>query len=289
MTQSDSAAIRALLDSDPIWAAYALADLQPAFAPYCDWHVAADGRGLTLVFTGLSIPTLYAFGPAASVAQALSAIELPTRIYATVREEHWPEVRRLFDFSADSRPMWRMALPADVDVAPPNGPRLVRLTVEDSRRLQELYRHGGTFTPDAFDAYQVENGVFYGVVAEDGRLAAAGGTHIVDWTHGVAAIGNMYTRPDQRRRGHARLIVQAIVAALRARDVDNIVLNVDQRNAGARQLYESFGFEIYCPYWEGIGVKRKNVKREDRETRGQYMRGHLTFYASRFTPYVLFS
>jgi len=260
MTSSpDPAAIRALLNSDPIWAAYALADLQPAFAPYCDWHVAAGGRGLTLVFTGLSIPTLYAFGPAASVAQALDDIELPARIYATVREEHWPVIERRFDFSADSRPMWRMAMPVDATVDPPDDLRLVRLTVADSRRLKALYQRGGPFAPDAFDAYQVENGVFYGVVDEGGSLAAAGGTHIVDWTHGVAAIGNMYTRPDQRRQGHARLVIQALVAALQAGGVDNIVLNVDQRNAGARQLYEEFGFEIYCPYMEGIGVRRDRM------------------------------
>jgi ribosomal protein S18 acetylase RimI-like enzyme len=257
MTTPDPAAIRALLNSDPVWAAYALADLQPAFEPYCEWRLAADGRGLALVFTGLSIPTFYAFGPAASVAQAMDDIELPARIYATVREEHWPVIERRFDFSADSRPMWRMAMPADAAIDPSEDPRLVRLTVEDSPRLEALYRRGGPFAPDAFDAYQVENGVFYGVVDEDGGLAAAGGTHIVDWTHGVAAIGNMYTRPDQRRRGHARLVIQALVAALQTGGVNNIVLNVDQRNAGARQLYAEFGFEIYCSYWEGIGVKRK--------------------------------
>lgn len=261
MTSLDQTAIRALLNEEPTWAAYALADLQPAFAPYCDWHVADDGRGLALIFTGLSIPTLYAFGPAASVAQVLAGIEWPERIYATVREEHWPEVGRLFGFSVDSRPMWRMFMPAGVAVDPPEDPRLVRLTVEDSPRLEELYRHGGSFTPDAFNAYQVENGVFYGVMDEDGRLAAVGGTHVVDWTHGVAAIGNMYTRPDQRRRGHAHLVIQAIVAALQAGGVDNIVLNVDQRNAGARKLYEKFGFEIYCPYMEGIGVRRDRMTR----------------------------
>jgi hypothetical protein len=76
MTTPDPAAIRALLNSDPVWAAYALADLQPAFEPYCEWRLAADGRGLALVFTGLSIPTFYAFGPAASVAQAMDDIDL---------------------------------------------------------------------------------------------------------------------------------------------------------------------------------------------------------------------
>ena len=252
----NDAAIRSILNSDPVWAAYGLADLQADFAPYCQWTVADDERGLALIFTGLSIPTLFTFGPAASVANAIASIDLPEKVYITVRDEHYPEVARYYDFRADYRPMWRMAMPADVTVAIPVDPRLVRLTVDDSARLRRLYQYGGSFAPDAFDPYQVENGAFFGIVGGDGELVAAGGTHIVDWKHGVAGIGNMYTRPDQRRHGHAIKIVQAIVATLQGGNVRNIVLNVDQRNEGARILYERFGFDLHCPYVEGIGMKR---------------------------------
>jgi GNAT superfamily N-acetyltransferase len=76
-----------------------------------------------------------------------------------------------------------------------------------------LFAHGGAFTPDAFAAHQVESGVFYGVEDATGALAAVGGTHIVDYTRGLAAIGNMYTRPDCRGRGFASAVLAAIVAS----------------------------------------------------------------------------
>lgn len=255
-TQSDVGEVRRILAADPVWGAYALADLQPAFAPHCEWTIGNDGRALTLIFTGLSIPALFTFGPAERVADVIARTNLPDRIYITVREEHYPAVERRYDFTADYRPMWRMFLPTHVNVEPPADARLMRLAVDDSERLHRLYGQGGDFAPDAFDPYQIENGLFFGIVDEDDELAAAGGTHIVDWMQGVAAIGNMYTRPDQRRQGHARQIVTAIVAGLRAGGVQNIVLNVDRRNEGARTLYERFGFVAHCPYVEGIGVIR---------------------------------
>ena len=102
--------------------------------------------------------------------------------------------------------------------------------------LNALYACGGPFAPDAFEGYQLDNGVFFGVEGENGELIAAGGTHIVDWTYGIGAIGNMYTRPDQRGNGYAAAVLQGIVLALREGDVGNIVLNVDQRNVGAKRF-----------------------------------------------------
>ena len=198
---------------------------------------------------------LFAAGSVESVAASVAEIELPERLYITLREEHFPAAERYYDFSADVRPMRRMRLPVEQMMAPPEQPAL-RLTTEMSEQLRDLYAHGGDFAPDAFDAYQIDNGVFFGVLDDTGKLAAAGGTHIVDWTAGIGAIGNMYTRPNQRQRGHASTIVRAIVHELRADGVTNIVLNVDQRNEGAHRLYLQHGFVEHCPYIEGIGIQR---------------------------------
>jgi ribosomal protein S18 acetylase RimI-like enzyme len=131
-----------------------------------------------------------------------------------------------------------------------------RLGRADAPDLQTLFAHGGEFTPNAFDPYQLDGGVFYGIFGGPGELLAVGGTHIVDWSSGVAAIGNMYTRSDQRGRGYASVILAAIIAELRDRQVANIVLNVEQRNQGAQRLYARHGFVVYCSFVEGIGVKR---------------------------------
>ena len=252
--------IRAILRRDPVWAAYALADLQPAFDPYCRWQVAdsPEGPGLTLLYTGLSIPTLVTVGAPAAVAQALTATPLPDRAYLTVREEHEPLVAAHYDLGQDRRPMWRMVwarperrLPSPVDVA-----RVQRLGPADAPALQRLYAQGGPFAPDAFDPYQLDNGLFYGVWEGPEELAAAGGTHIVNQAEQVAAIGNVYTRPDRRRQGLARAITQALVAGLQAADIRLVVLNVDQRNQAARTLYDALGFRVHCPYVEGVAVRR---------------------------------
>ena len=88
-----------------------------------------------------------------------------------------------------------------------------------------------------------------------GELLAAGGTHILDRQSGVAAIGNIYTRPDQRGQGYASAVFQAIAGTLMDENYSNIFLNVNQRNTTARQLYQRYRFEIYCPFLEGTGIK----------------------------------
>jgi ribosomal protein S18 acetylase RimI-like enzyme len=250
----NEARIRQLLTVDPVWCAYALADLQPAFAPYCRWQIGTgrDGAGLVLLFGGLIPCVLFSTGAAEGVAAALAQAELPDHVYITIPEAHLPVVARHYDFGGSTRPMARLVLtgaPAARDGAPP----VVRLGPEDGARIQALFRHGGPFTPDGFDPYQLADGVFYGVTDGTNGLAAVGGTHIVDWESSIAAVGNMYTRPDCRGRGFATAILQAIVGALRARAVQMIVLNVDRRNTAAQRLYMHHGFTRHCTYLEGIG------------------------------------
>ncbi len=257
MEQPSHERIRRILSADPIWCAYALADLQPAFKPYCRWHVSEydDEAAVALIFTGLEIPTLFTVGSVAHMVEAVAQIDLPKTVYLTIPDGHVDYIASLYDFSSDRRPMWRMFLPVDVNLDQPAAPGLRSMTRVDVEQLNRLYAHGGSFAPDAFEAYQLDNGVFFGVENGDGELVSAGGTHIVDWTQGIGAIGNMYTRPDQRGKGYAAAVLQGIVSALREGDVDNIVLNVDQRNTGAKRLYEKSGFEVHGSYVEGIGKK----------------------------------
>ena len=243
-----------ILAADPVWSAYAMADLQPDFAPHCRWYTAQtdEGAGLVLIYTGLEPPILLTVGEPGAVEEALSQIDLPPQVYLSIRDEHEPVVACWYDVSSDRRPMYRLGLPRDVDFEFPHGASLNRLAREDAPHLRKLYAHGGDFAPDAFDPYQIDNGVFLGVEAQSGDLIAAGGTHIVDWQQGIAAIGNMYTLPRHRGLGHGKYVLQALVASLRERDVETIVLNVDQRNAGAKRLYERNGFMVHCSFVEGI-------------------------------------
>lgn len=287
---ADTGVIAGLLAVDPVWSAYALADLQPEMAPYCRWLVHTNGasNAVVLVFDGLETPALFTEGDPAALETMLAGADLPARVYLTVREEHVPVIARRYDHH-DRRHMWRMVLggargegrvaqgisfdaEGEEEKAQAVGSSLLceplplrasaseilhrvrRLTVADVPLVRVLLAHGGPFAPDAFAEYQVKQGVFFGVEDGAGGLAAVGGTHIVDYASGVAAIGNMYTRPDCRGRGYAGAILGAIVAEVRANGATTIVLNVDHRNTGARRLYEQHGFTVHCPYIEGIAT-----------------------------------
>ena len=127
----------------------------------------------------------------------------------------------------------------------------MRLSRAHSSQLAELYALGGGI---AFGPAQVEEGAFYGVLA-DGQLIAAAGTHLVSPAYGVAAVGNVFTHPAHRGRGYGTAMTSAVVAELLQRDLRDVILNVGQDNAGAIRIYERLGFECYCPFLEGPASK----------------------------------
>jgi len=258
MLSSDVKQVQQILQRDPIWSVYAIADLQPVFAPYCHWSVVSgeQGEAVILLFMALQPPILFATGDEQAVVTALAASPLPERVYVTLRPEHVALVGEYYAWVEEVHPMTRMVLAADVQVTMPAISTLVRLQPTDTEAITALYRQGGPFTPDYFDPYQLDDGIFYGVKDAQGGLVAVGGTHIIAWQEGMGAIGNMYTHPTQRGKGYARAVLGAIITELQARNVTTIVLNVDERNTTACGLYERFGFTPYCTFVEAEGVRK---------------------------------
>ena len=274
-------AVRDILSQDPVWAAYAIADLRPDLARYCRWMVGPDASGLALLFTGLEPPILLSAGTPDGVAAALNDAELPDEVFLSIRTSHLPAVRRHYP-RIDRHDMLRMALAPVQNVPAPSMPA-VPLSIADEHRLQTLYRHGGEFAPDAFTPSQLNDGYFFGIEDEGGALAAAGGTHIafrsdgphsgnlqeshpqkadaIDriLSHGVAAIGNIYTRPDFRGRGYGKAVTARITQALQADDYGLIVLNVSKQNLVARSIYEKLGFVTHCLFVEGCARRNREV------------------------------
>lgn len=251
--------IRRILHVDPIWSVYALADLYPPFAAHSRWQAVQTEQeaGVLLLYGEFAPYVLFVTGDPTAVAQVLEMAELPEQVYFSVPEHLYETVSRWYDNHQDHRSMMRMVLRD----GPTNGADMGQarpLDLSHVQPLRDLYAHGGPFTPDYFTPLQVENGCFYGIFDSAGSLAAAGGTHVVCRPEGVAAIGNVYTRPDCRGRGYARQITSAIVAGLGRKGINTIVLNVDQRNRVAHQLYQTLGFADYCAFVEGVARRRSD-------------------------------
>jgi len=169
---TDKVELHAFLQRDPIWAAYAIGDLEPAHFSWCTWHIAEDaaGRlaGLALLYRRLDPPVLLTVGEPVALAAILQQMALPQRIYISARQEHLPLLLALYDFSADRvRPMLRMAVTAEsfkpASTLSGPEPALRRLDSPDIPAIEALIALGGPFAPDAFSPAQVAEGVFYGI------------------------------------------------------------------------------------------------------------------------------
>jgi GNAT superfamily N-acetyltransferase len=247
------------LEIDRLYAAYAIGDLEPEFFEQCQWFgatrpaVEAPGRleALALCFAGLKPPALFLMGEAAGLAALLVEAALPREVCLTCRQEH---LRAAQDAYAMERPtpMWRMVLRQEL-FRPEKG-RCVRLGPQDAGRLEGFYAGGGG---EAYSPRQVDQGVFYGTEVK-GQLVAVAGTHLVSQVHSIGAVGNVFTVPAWRGHNYAAFTTSAVVTELLERGIGTVVLNVSQANTEAIRVYERLGFECYCPFIEGVGVRRPN-------------------------------
>ena len=201
-------------------------------------------------------------------------------MFLSVLPSHLPAVQQHYP-RIDRQDMLRMALAPRQQLSGAFAADGLTFNCRRDSGSKHLYRHGGGFAPDAFTSGQLHDGYFFGIEDEHGGLAAAGGTHIayrsectssltlqeknlrktssIDrvLSKGVAAIGNIYTRPDCRGRGYGTAVTARIVQALQADGYRLIVLNVSEQNLVARSLYEKLGFVTHCLFVEGSAKRNQ--------------------------------
>jgi ribosomal protein S18 acetylase RimI-like enzyme len=148
--------------------------------------------------------------------------------------------------------MLRLALEAE-RFRPAPTDDVVRLGPADLDAVQALYA-AEPGAADAFGAYQLADGVFFGVREQD-RLVSVAGTHLVAPGEKIGAVGNVFTHPDRRERGYAAACTSAVCAELMGRGM-TVVLNVSIRNLPARGLYERLGFREHRTYYEVTATRR---------------------------------
>ena len=234
---------------DRYYAAYAIGDLEPGLFELSTWHVSIqDGRktALTLRFSGLKPPALFAMGSSEGLVPLLREKSLPQRVYLTGQPGHLPLFQEAFSLGAVGD-MLRMVL--EPGGFRPHDGRVIRLSRRHLPSLQRLYRREGVFAP-----YQLDSGVYYGVEV-GGELVSVAGTHLISPTYRIAAVGNIFTHPSHRGQGYATACTSAVLEELLSRSLD-IVLNAARSNEVALRLYRRLGLREYCPFIEALGVQK---------------------------------
>ena len=258
----DLALVRATLNRDRVWAAYAIGDLAPGFAEHCEWYSpGGNSTALILLYRGFEPPILFAMGTAAELRPLFGEIRV-SEVSLHIRAEAIEAMAGLYTVS-EQRIMRRMSLdpdrfkPAHTDDST-NGVKVIGEA--DLEAVMALYEDGHVRNegPTFFSAAMLQQSTFRGIW-EDGALIAIAGTHLYSAELGVCAIGNVYTRSDRRGRGLAGQVTSAVVAHALTERVPTIVLNVAEHNLSAQRVYERLGFEIFGEFLEGAAKRADPV------------------------------
>jgi ribosomal protein S18 acetylase RimI-like enzyme len=244
---SDRAMLRAFLETDRLYSAYALCDLDDREFLRTRWGVASIGGkpiAVVLQYAGYSPQPIFVMGEPSGVQAILNDVIKPRTAYVAARPEHLGAIGAIY--RVESGPamqrMWVDAehfrpFPADVS----------RMLPVEIGELNRLYQLGfASWLP----ASAISDGLYFGQRV-NGRLVAAAGTHVISPTAKLAVVGNVMTHTDFRGRGYATAVTGAVTAEL-LKFCDQVVLNVRADNPPALAAYRRLGYQVYLTFEERL-------------------------------------
>jgi RimJ/RimL family protein N-acetyltransferase len=244
---TDRALLRAFLETDRLFAAYAICDLDDREFVRTRWGVATSGGrpvAVVLQYAGYSPQPVFVMGENAGIEGILVSVIKPKTAYVASHLENLPAVAA--EYRVDSGPemvrMW-----TDRDHFRPFPDEVERLLPVEIGELNRLYQLGfASWLP----AGAIADGLYYGVRV-GGRLVSAAGTHVISASARLAVVGNVMTHADHRGRGYATAVTGAVTAEL-LRFCDQVVLNVRADNPPALAAYRRLGYQVHANFEERL-------------------------------------
>lgn len=244
---SDRAAIRAFLERDRLYAAYAICDLEDREFARTRWGVASvddEIVALVLEYAGLSPQPVFVMGRADGIEAILRDLIRPRAAYVAALAQSLPAVETSYRVDPGPKMVRMWVDRATFRPYPADVRRLLPVEIGDLNRLYQL--GFAAWLPSS----AIGEGVYFGVRV-GGRLVAAAGTHVISPEARLGVVGNVLTHADYRGRGYAKAVTAAVTAEL-LRTCDQVVLNVRADNPPALQAYRRLGYQEHVRFEERL-------------------------------------
>jgi ribosomal protein S18 acetylase RimI-like enzyme len=244
---TDKAVIRAYLDRDRRYAAYAICDLEAREFSRTRWGMAWEGDvpiALVLEYNGPTPQPLFAMGREDGIAVVLRDLIRPRVAYVAAPASVLPAIETAYRVDAGPSMVRMWVDRAHFHPYPATVQRLLPVEIGDLNRLYQL--GFASWLPST----AIGEGVYYGLRV-NGQLVSAAGTHVISQAAGLAVVGNVLTHIDYRGRGFATAVTGAVTADL-LRTCDEVVLNVRADNPPALNAYRRLGYQEHLRFEERL-------------------------------------
>ena len=244
---TDRALLRAFLEQDRLYAAYAICDLEEREFARTRWGLAWDADepiALVLEYNGPTPQPLFLMGRQDGIEAVLRDLIRPRLAYVAVPPAVVPAIRSAYRVDPGPTMVRMWVDQARFRPYPATVERLLPVEIGDLNRLYQL--GFASWLPPS----TVADGVYYGMRV-NGQLVAAAGTHVVSSGARLAVVGNVLTHVDFRGRGFATAVTGAVTAEL-LRSCDQVVLNVRADNPPALNAYRRLGYTEHMRFEERL-------------------------------------
>lgn len=248
---SDAAILERTLRRNEAIHIYEIGDLDDFFRPYTRWFAVGhrqDPDAVVLLYAGAEIPAVIGLSEhSAALREILTHMRglLPERFYAHLNADAGSALMPQYTGASRGRHL-KMLLRGELP--PITGSPPVPLGIDDAEELRSFYDY--SYPEHWFDPRMLETGKYFGI-RRNGRLVSAAGIHVYSPQYRVAAIGNVATHPEFRKRGLGSHVTSAVCRSMRDH-IDHIGLNVAAVNKPAIASYREIGFEVVGEYEEWL-------------------------------------
>jgi ribosomal protein S18 acetylase RimI-like enzyme len=244
---TDRAVLRAFLEQDRLYAAYAICDLEEREFARTRWGMAWDGDepiALVLEYNGPTPQPLFVMGRQDGIEAILRDLIRPRLAYVAAPPAVVPAIQTAYRVDPGPTMVRMWVDQARFRPYPATVQRLLPVEIGDLNRLYQL--GFASWLPPS----TVADGVYYGMRV-NGQLVAAAGTHVVSRGARLAVVGNVLTHIDFRGRGFATAVTGAVTTEL-LRTCDQVVLNVRADNPPALSAYRRLGYGEHLRFEERL-------------------------------------
>ena len=222
---------------------FALCDVDPSQWDRTMWLGLADGaelRAIALIYFGPGGTFVNVVGEQSGSRELLTqAADIVPRKFHLSLEAELDEQMRIEGRTLQPVQNFKRMIPGDAPEDHSQHRNIVQLAAADAPRIRSLLVAQGANPSAWFQEHTLASGLYRGWI-ERGELAGVVGVHAWSEEQRIAVVGNLGVLPSERRNGIGRILMETILAELRARGWD-VAFNVLVDNRAALALYAQMG------------------------------------------------